>query len=174
MFDMHDVSLGVGVWRHLLPLPMPILRIDTGRCVERMSHLHNHTESIEAALPVGLRIFGSISAIRQRQHDNNDRPLSASRSSGSWHCCIDERGGKSAGCSCFDNHSEWTCRRDLIRILFLFALDCSSKDKSSKVKNGEKPAKETSLRERAVAKLKILNFNINWDVHMKPCGWVVL
>lgn len=49
----------------------------------------------------------------------------------------------------------------------------SSKEKNAKTKNSEKgknATKETSLRERAVAKLKILNFNINWDVHMKPCG----
>lgn len=53
---------------------------------------------------------------------------------------------------------------------------CSSKEKHSKSKNTDKSkgsTKETSLRERAVAKLKILNFNINWDVHMKPCGWVM-
>lgn len=49
----------------------------------------------------------------------------------------------------------------------------SSKEKHAKNKNADKSkgtTKETSLRERAVAKLKILNFNINWDVHMKPCG----
>lgn len=52
-----------------------------------------------------------------------------------------------------------------------FLLFYSSKDKSTKTKNVDKTkTKETSLRERAVAKLKILNFNINWDVHMKPCG----
>lgn len=53
----------------------------------------------------------------------------------------------------------------------MFALFYSSKDKSTKSKNVDKSkTKETSLRERAVAKFKILNFNINWDVHMKPCG----
>lgn len=52
--------------------------------------------------------------------------------------------------------------------------ESSSKEKHSKAKNADKgksSTKETSLRERAVAKLKILNFNINWDVHMKPCGY---
>lgn len=35
---------------------------------------------------------------------------------------------------------------------------------------------EQSLRQRAVARLKMFNFNLNWDLHMnqcKPCGWVL-
>lgn len=63
-------------------------------------------------------------------------------------------------------------------VRFLFVMNflpdkISSKEKHAKNKNADKSkgtTKETSLRERAVAKLKILNFNINWDVHMKPCG----
>lgn len=59
--------------------------------------------------------------------------------------------------------------------IFFFYFNSTSKEKNSKAKNADKgktSTKETSLRERAVAKLKILNFNINWDVHMKPCGYV--
>lgn len=66
-----------------------------------------------------------------------------------------------------------TCSvRFLFLMNFLFGK-ISSKEKHAKNKNADKSkgtTKETSLRERAVAKLKILNFNINWDVHMKPCG----
>lgn len=32
---------------------------------------------------------------------------------------------------------------------------------------------DTSLKQRAVAKLKMFNFHLNWDLHMtqcKPCG----
>lgn len=36
---------------------------------------------------------------------------------------------------------------------------------------------DISLRQRAVAKLRMFNFHLNWDLHMthcKPCGWVAL
>ena len=34
---------------------------------------------------------------------------------------------------------------------------------------------DSSLKQRAVAKLRMLNFHLNWDLHMsqcKPCGYV--
>lgn len=57
--------------------------------------------------------------------------------------------------------------------IFFLPFFVSSKEKNAKTKASDKSknlTKETSLRERAVAKLKILNFNINWDMHVKPCG----
>lgn len=42
-----------------------------------------------------------------------------------------------------------------------------------KEKTDESTTNEPSLREKAVARLKLFNFNLNWDLQMsqcKPCG----